>query len=268
MSFDKSCPAIVLADAPAHAVDILRFLGRCSRQLPFAPDRPRRRKQREIIEAFREAVGEAIAWLGSRIEQLTGISQWHVRFAMARLAEGDSLEESKGGARVMRAGLPVVVPGPRADLSGIPQRLRDMDRDGITASLWQRLCTQWPSLADAWRTRHKARLRTFGYMPTEAELLDTATQQPAGDSQPPAPEPRVAEKPAKQAKGKHIDERMLAALRDKPESLYWSANQWKDHLHCSKSTVIDSKTWKQTCKPARERERLARGKRLRTKNPR
>jgi hypothetical protein len=64
-------------------------------------------------------------------------------------------------------------------------------------------------------------------------------------------------------KRKHVDERMLAAIRDNHEAVYWSAQQWADKLNCAKSTVVESKTWKQTCKSARERERLARGRRLR-----
>jgi hypothetical protein len=72
-------------------------------------------------------------------------------------------------------------------------------------------------------------------------------------------------KPSRAAKGKHVDERMLSGIRDNAEALYWSSKQWADNLGCSKSTVIDSPTWKQTCKPARERERLSRGKRLRRK---
>jgi hypothetical protein len=66
-------------------------------------------------------------------------------------------------------------------------------------------------------------------------------------------------------KGKLIDPRMLAQLRDNTESRYWSSQQWADNLSCGKSTVIGTKTWQTICKPARERERLARGKRLRRK---
>jgi hypothetical protein len=89
-------------------------------------------------------------------------------------------------------------------------------------------------------------------------------EESAADATPPPP----AKQAAKKTKGKRIDERMLAAIRDNPQSMYWSAATWKTNLHCSKSTVIESKTWQQTCRPARERERLARGKRLRTKKPR
>jgi hypothetical protein len=74
--------------------------------------------------------------------------------------------------------------------------------------------------------------------------------------------------PPKKTKGKHIDERMLGVIRDNSEAMYWSSPQWADNLGCGKSTVIESKTWKQTCRPTRERERLARGKRLRQKKPR
>jgi hypothetical protein len=68
-------------------------------------------------------------------------------------------------------------------------------------------------------------------------------------------------KPA--AKGKRIDERMLATIRDNQEAMYWSGNQWAEQLDCAKSTVVESRKWKTVCLPARERERLARGHRLR-----
>jgi hypothetical protein len=84
--------------------------------------------------------------------------------------------------------------------------------------------------------------------------------QPADVEQAPAatPRPRAAD-----TKGKRIDARMLAAIRDDAERVYWSAQQWADHLHCAKSTVLATDTWQKVCKPARERERLARGKQLR-----
>jgi hypothetical protein len=64
-------------------------------------------------------------------------------------------------------------------------------------------------------------------------------------------------------KGKRIDERMLATIRDDSEAMYWSSNRWAGRLRCAASTVKESRTWKAVCMPARERERLARGKRLR-----
>jgi hypothetical protein len=67
----------------------------------------------------------------------------------------------------------------------------------------------------------------------------------------------------KATKGKRIDEKMLATIRDNPEAIYWSSGKWKIHLKCAKSTVVGTQTWKTNCKCARERERLARGYRLR-----
>jgi hypothetical protein len=75
--------------------------------------------------------------------------------------------------------------------------------------------------------------------------------------------PLAAHRPS--AKGKGIDEKMLAAIRDDERALYLSINQWADKLRCSKSTVAGTKTWKQLCRPKRELERLSRGQRLRRK---
>jgi hypothetical protein len=110
-------------------------------------------------------------------------------------------------------------------------------------------------------------LEQFGYPFPEAisfkrlaELLEiepTATVPPK----------RVAVAPTKhrkkRVKGKRIDERMMAIIRDNEESIYWSSNEWAWHLKCAGSTVKESRTWKTVCNPARERERLARGRRLR-----
>jgi hypothetical protein len=85
--------------------------------------------------------------------------------------------------------------------------------------------------------------------PNEVDLSRAATLAPA----------------APKTKGKRIDEKMLAMIRDDSERMYWPAQQWADTLHCAKSTVLDTKSWREICKPARERERLSRGKRLRRK---
>jgi hypothetical protein len=90
-----------------------------------------------------------------------------------------------------------------------------------------------------------------------------AADEPAGK----AVAARKRSAPASATKGKHIDERMLAAIRDDPERIYWSSPAWADYLDCGKTTVIESRTWRETCAPARARERLARGKRLRKKKP-
>ena len=52
-------------------------------------------------------------------------------------------------------------------------------------------------------------------------------------------------------KGKQIDARMLAMIRDDSESIYWSAEEWAKKLRCSKSTVVATKTWKETIKTIR-----------------
>ena len=50
----------------------------------------------------------------------------------------------------------------------------------------------------------------------------------------------------RRGKGKHINERMLAELRDNPTSCLWSAQAWADRFKCSKSTIAGTKTWKVT----------------------
>ncbi|HEY7154767.1 MAG TPA: hypothetical protein VH575_12465 [Gemmataceae bacterium] len=65
------------------------------------------------------------------------------------------------------------------------------------------------------------------------------------------------------SRGKHIDAEMLRTIRDRPEAAYWTARQWAEHLGCGKSTVGETNTWRTHCRLARERERLARGQRLR-----
>jgi hypothetical protein len=70
--------------------------------------------------------------------------------------------------------------------------------------------------------------------------------------------------PRRNARGKWINERMLAKIQKEPEALYWSANMWANHLNCAASTVKESITWKKVCLPAREEERnCRRGRRLR-----
>jgi hypothetical protein len=43
-------------------------------------------------------------------------------------------------------------------------------------------------------------------------------------------------------KGKRIDERMLATIRDNSEAVYRSGNEWADSLRCAKSTVLETQT--------------------------
>jgi hypothetical protein len=59
-------------------------------------------------------------------------------------------------------------------------------------------------------------------------------------------------------KGKMIDERMLAEIRDNPGSLRWSAQKWADRFKCSKSTIAGTKTWKDTIRLMRIQERCER----------
>lgn len=68
---------------------------------------------------------------------------------------------------------------------------------------------------------------------------------------------------SQKGKGKNVNARMLDAIQDDPEKIYLSSKQWADLIGCSKSVIIDSLTWKTVCKPARDREALSRGKRLR-----
>lgn len=69
-------------------------------------------------------------------------------------------------------------------------------------------------------------------------------------------------------KGKRINERMLATLQTKPESVSWSADTWAEHLQCAKSTVVQSNAWKVTIRAARALERADREMRLRGKGGR
>lgn len=85
---------------------------------------------------------------------------------------------------------------------------------------------------------------------------------------PDADSPKKKARQTNKAKGKRIDERMLAAIRDNKEALYWSSNAWKTHLDCAASTVKESRTWKTVCLPAREEERNRRGHRLRGRRKR
>ena len=99
----------------------------------------------------------------------------------------------------------------------------------------------------------------------ERELADERTKSLALAQKYVAPPKATPPRPGG-AKGKHIDERMLATIRDDPEAKYWSCRKWAyEVLHCSPSTVGGTRTWRLTCLPAREAERLARGKRLRRK---
>jgi hypothetical protein len=57
--------------------------------------------------------------------------------------------------------------------------------------------------------------------------------------------PAVSEDTTKAGRGakKNVNSRMLAEYQKNPESLNWSADQWAAHLNCSKSSVVESKTW-------------------------
>jgi hypothetical protein len=73
---------------------------------------------------------------------------------------------------------------------------------------------------------------------------------------PPAPTRRGG------AKGKRIDERMLATIRDDKEALYWTCREWADFLRCHHTTVAGTKTWKEVCLRAQEIARQTNGKRM------
>ena len=99
----------------------------------------------------------------------------------------------------------------------------------------------------------------------EAAPIPLASPPDKSNSQVVAPTIRAGQ-PKQATKGKRIDERMLVTIRDNQEAMYWPSTQWCEHLNCSASTVRESKTWKNICRTARERERLARGKRLRRRS--
>jgi hypothetical protein len=54
-----------------------------------------------------------------------------------------------------------------------------------------------------------------------------------------------------------VNIRMLEVIQDNPESLGWNSPQWARHLKCGKSTVVETKTWKDL-RTGRERERAER----------
>jgi hypothetical protein len=103
----------------------------------------------------------------------------------------------------------------------------------------------------------------------EAKLLNPVPATPPGEAEPsagrvPAPPPPASGVQAPpRAKGKRINERMLATIQSHEEAVYWSARRWSKQLKCTHSTILDTPTWKKVCRPARERERLSRGHRLR-----
>jgi hypothetical protein len=68
-----------------------------------------------------------------------------------------------------------------------------------------------------------------------------------------------AASPAGRGKEGHTEERMIAILRDNPESLNWSAETWALELGFrSSSTIKETHTWKTTIRLARVRERAER----------
>jgi hypothetical protein len=52
--------------------------------------------------------------------------------------------------------------------------------------------------------------------------------------------------------GKNINAQILAKIHADPESVAWSAQQWAEHLGCTKSTVAETKAWKETLKVAKQ----------------
>jgi hypothetical protein len=59
--------------------------------------------------------------------------------------------------------------------------------------------------------------------------------------------PPKAVGPKKVVKGNGVNERMLATLQANPDSRGWSAEKWRVHLGCAKSTVVESRTWQTSC---------------------
>jgi len=102
-------------------------------------------------------------------------------------------------------------------------------------------------------------LRLLSVEVLRAEGKSEVQLQAAGDR--PAPASALPEKPATAAegtKGKRINERILGMLQQKTESLGWSAQQWADALGCSKSTIVETHTWKTTLSAAKARDKAER----------
>ena len=60
-------------------------------------------------------------------------------------------------------------------------------------------------------------------------------------------------------KGKNINGRMLDAIQEDQEALGWNSRQWAEHLKCAKSSVVETKTWKDL-QMRRERDKAERAK--------
>jgi len=76
--------------------------------------------------------------------------------------------------------------------------------------------------------------------------------------------PKDSEDPATSKtdfKGKRINERMLDILLKKRESLWWTAENWRIALNCSKGTVGETYAWKVVIHGRREQEGKEREKR-------
>jgi hypothetical protein len=73
-------------------------------------------------------------------------------------------------------------------------------------------------------------------------------------------------KGARPAKGrKNINARMLESIQANPETLGWNSVQWAMHLKCSKSSVVETTTWKDLAM-RRDRGRAERAKDRRRKS--
>jgi hypothetical protein len=103
-------------------------------------------------------------------------------------------------------------------------------------------------------------------VPTALVRLLRCLADQAGRPPEPPRRPVAGAGTGKGAKGKLVNERMLATIKKDPGSISWSAQEWADHLKCGKATVVESQTWKDTVRAARaieKAERITRRRKLR-----
>jgi hypothetical protein len=81
-----------------------------------------------------------------------------------------------------------------------------------------------------------------------------ATADRAGDEHQPHPVENVDHDPAPTGT---VNQRMLEAMQQNPESVAWSQRTWADHLGCSPSAVAGADAWQAVLR-AREMERRSR----------
>src|SRR5262249_48233273 len=155
-------------------------------------------------------------------------------------------------------------PLPPDNLLDTPGRLHlaypiDTGANKEVARLWSWLSDwrqRWNALEQRPEHSHRAQLiEEYNLIQTQLsqsvdKAVHAAPQLEASNRSEESPS-SVAQK-SKRTKGQHIQERMLATIRDNPEAVYWSARQWAEHLSCAHSTVQGADAWIKNCRPARE----------------